>query len=243
MSDKDFVVKNGLVVNTSLIAANAAAGKVGIANATPDATLTVGGTANVQGNAVVTGTLSLSAISANSSKGTSGYVLKSGGSSSNAYWDLPPVSVSNTGGTGAIQYYDGSSLASNAGLKYTAASSTLAVTNTVSTNNVTAANVVSALTVTSNNITTNGVTVSNTLTLTGTISANGSLPGNYSKLASNGSSVYWDTTYYANTSDYPPSAPFNCGDVWYVTDLQWIMMYLDDGSNTGNPGWTVMIGQ
>ena len=54
MADKDFVVKNGLVVNTSLIYANSSSGRVGIGNASPDATLTVTGSANVQGNVAVT---------------------------------------------------------------------------------------------------------------------------------------------------------------------------------------------
>jgi len=47
MADKDFVVKNGLVVNSTLIVATA--GKVGVNTSTPDATLTVTGTANVSG--------------------------------------------------------------------------------------------------------------------------------------------------------------------------------------------------
>jgi Chaperone of endosialidase len=54
VADKDFVVKNGLVVNTSLIYANSSTGRVGIGNASPDATLTVTGSANVQGNVAVT---------------------------------------------------------------------------------------------------------------------------------------------------------------------------------------------
>lgn len=49
MADKDFVVKNGLVVNSNLIVANA--GKVGILTSAPDAILTINGTANVSGNA------------------------------------------------------------------------------------------------------------------------------------------------------------------------------------------------
>jgi len=58
VSDKDFVVKNGLVVNTSLIYANSSTVRVGIGNNTPDATLTVTGSANVQGNVAITlGTL------------------------------------------------------------------------------------------------------------------------------------------------------------------------------------------
>jgi hypothetical protein len=45
MSDSAFNVKNGLVVNGSLLFANN--GKVGINNTAPDASLTVAGTANV----------------------------------------------------------------------------------------------------------------------------------------------------------------------------------------------------
>jgi hypothetical protein len=64
MAEKDFVVKNGLIVNSSLIFANS--GKVGIMNTAPDAVLTVTGTANVSGNVVfgqklnVTGAATLS---------------------------------------------------------------------------------------------------------------------------------------------------------------------------------------
>lgn len=48
MADKDFVVKNGLVVNSTLIVANSS--RVGINTASPDATFSVVGTANVSGN-------------------------------------------------------------------------------------------------------------------------------------------------------------------------------------------------
>ena len=50
MADKNFVVKNGLVVNTDLIVANGESNRVGINNSAPDASLTVTGTANVSGN-------------------------------------------------------------------------------------------------------------------------------------------------------------------------------------------------
>ena len=53
MADKDFVVKNGLVVNTSVLVANGT--KVGVNTASPDAALTVAGTANLQGNVSFTG--------------------------------------------------------------------------------------------------------------------------------------------------------------------------------------------
>jgi hypothetical protein len=49
--DKEFIARNGLVVNTSLIVAKS--GKVGIMNTAPDAVLTVTGTANVSGNVVL----------------------------------------------------------------------------------------------------------------------------------------------------------------------------------------------
>jgi hypothetical protein len=55
MSAKDFVIKNGVIVNTNLIYATA--GQVGINNATPDANLTITGTANVQGNVAIVGSL------------------------------------------------------------------------------------------------------------------------------------------------------------------------------------------
>jgi hypothetical protein len=50
-----FVVKNGLVVNGNLITANN--GQVGINNSSPDANVTITGTANVQGNVTITTTL------------------------------------------------------------------------------------------------------------------------------------------------------------------------------------------
>jgi hypothetical protein len=55
MADKDFVVKNGLVVNTNLLVANGDSNRVGINNANPDASLTVTGTANISGNVTLSG--------------------------------------------------------------------------------------------------------------------------------------------------------------------------------------------
>ncbi len=57
MADKEFKVKNGLVVNTDLIWANN--GQIGFNTLSPDANVTIVGTANVQGNSVITGTLSV----------------------------------------------------------------------------------------------------------------------------------------------------------------------------------------
>ena len=59
VSNNSFNVKNGLTVNTSLLFANN--GRVGVNTDSPDTTLTVAGTANVQGNVAVTGTLSTTA--------------------------------------------------------------------------------------------------------------------------------------------------------------------------------------
>ena len=59
MADKEFVVRNGLTVNTDLIFAKA--GQVGINTTTPDATFTVSGTANVSGNTTIGGIFTASA--------------------------------------------------------------------------------------------------------------------------------------------------------------------------------------
>ena len=53
MADKDFVVKNGLVVNSNVLVVNGA--NVGVNTTTPDAVFTVAGTANLQGNVTFTG--------------------------------------------------------------------------------------------------------------------------------------------------------------------------------------------
>lgn len=55
MADKDFVVKNGLIVNTNLLVANGDTNRVGINNSSPDASLTVTGTANISGNVTLRG--------------------------------------------------------------------------------------------------------------------------------------------------------------------------------------------
>jgi hypothetical protein len=47
---QDFVVRNGLIVNNFVLYANSSTGRVGVNNSSPDASLTVTGTANVSGN-------------------------------------------------------------------------------------------------------------------------------------------------------------------------------------------------
>lgn len=62
MADKDFVVKNGLVVNTNALVVDGSTNKVGVNTASPDAAFSVVGTANVSGNVALTGsTLTVSA--------------------------------------------------------------------------------------------------------------------------------------------------------------------------------------
>lgn len=84
MADKDFVVKNGLVVDTSVLVVNSTSNKVGINNTSPDASLTITGTANVSGNVTLSGTLFVNSVSANGSVGTAGQALLSNGTT--AYW-------------------------------------------------------------------------------------------------------------------------------------------------------------
>ena len=62
-SNNSFVVKNGLVVNNNLLVANN--GKVGVNTASPDAALTVVGSANVQGDFVATGNIATTTLNAN----------------------------------------------------------------------------------------------------------------------------------------------------------------------------------
>jgi cytoskeletal protein CcmA (bactofilin family) len=59
MADKDFVVKNGLVVNTNSLVVDGTNNKVGVNTASPDATLSVVGTANISGNVTMSSNLNV----------------------------------------------------------------------------------------------------------------------------------------------------------------------------------------
>jgi len=59
MADKDFVVKNGLIVNTNALVVDGTNNKVGVNTASPDATLSVIGTANISGNVTISSNLSV----------------------------------------------------------------------------------------------------------------------------------------------------------------------------------------
>ena len=60
MSDKDFVVKNGLSVNGAVFVVNTGSNSVGVNTSSPDATLKVTGTANVTGNVTFSANLTVS---------------------------------------------------------------------------------------------------------------------------------------------------------------------------------------
>ena len=70
-------------------------------------------------------------VTANGGVGTSGYVLTSGGALSNVYWG-PVIGANTAGGTGGVQYYNGTNLGSAVGLTWAAASATLTISNTIS---------------------------------------------------------------------------------------------------------------
>ena len=78
-------------------------------------------------------TLANSQIVANSGYGAAGQYLTSAGTGSNVYWSSG-LQANNTGGTGALQYYNGStttSFNSGLGLVFSAASNTLSVANSI----------------------------------------------------------------------------------------------------------------
>jgi hypothetical protein len=60
MSDKDFVVKNGLSVNGAVFVVNTGSNSVGVNTSSPDAALKVVGTANVTGNVTFSANLTVS---------------------------------------------------------------------------------------------------------------------------------------------------------------------------------------
>jgi len=63
VADKSFSIKNGLIVNTNVLWANA--GQVGVNNSNPDANLTVTGNANLNGNVAISGIFTSINVSAN----------------------------------------------------------------------------------------------------------------------------------------------------------------------------------
>lgn len=92
--NKDFVVKNGLVVNTSLIFASN--GQVGINTAAPDATLTVSGSANVRGDMAVSGNLNVTGSVTFNTNTLSTFHLGTGNSTVNVVVSNTDVRIGNS---------------------------------------------------------------------------------------------------------------------------------------------------
>jgi hypothetical protein len=75
--------------------------------------------------------VSTNSVSANGSTGTAGQVLLSGGAGQNVYWSYA-VGANTSGGTGSLQFYNGTNFGSVTGLSFSASSNTLSVANTIS---------------------------------------------------------------------------------------------------------------
>ena len=107
MADKNFVVKNGLEVNTNLIFADKDANKVGIATTTANYTLHVNGgigatTAVITGITTVNNLVIQGTLKANTSTGSTGNYLVSTGVG--VTWISPRVSTVFTATTGQTSF-------------------------------------------------------------------------------------------------------------------------------------------
>lgn len=147
MADKDFIVKNGLVVNTDLIVADGSANRVGINNSSPDASLTVTGTANVSANVALGSAL---IVSGNTDIG--GYV------NIGSYVNV--VSTANIGGNTAIR----GTLTVNGAV---------IVSNTINVNSLGVSGNTSLVNVSAESISVNNINVYGSIS--GTFSANGNI--------------------------------------------------------------------
>jgi len=119
-------------------------GNVGLGNTSPAHKLRVDGTTSLNGavNALstvsISGALTLSsALTANSGNGTAGQVLTSNGSG--VYWSTVSggsASANTSGGTGGLQFYNGTTFGSDANLVFSSNRLTVNGTLTVASNNV-----------------------------------------------------------------------------------------------------------
>lgn len=169
MADKDFRVKNGLIVNTNLIWANN--GQIGFNTNSPDANVTIVGTANVQGNSVITGTLSVGNTIAVTGNATFSNTVTANGSIYTRQ-SLFVNAVANVQST----IYGSANLAISGN---TTLGGTLSVANTTLINGPTTVNAVSTFT---NTVSVTGAaSFSNTVTVVGlaNLSFNANVGGNF----------------------------------------------------------------
>lgn len=138
-------------------------------NATPRVST---GNVSINGTATIATVNITSALTANSSNGTSGQILTSNGTG--AYWAPAPASVNTTGGTGSIQFYNGTTIGSSANLVFNGTSifvgnstsngnygqTTLAVSNTTNTTTITPVGVTIGTTVVNTTVASFGGTLS-----------------------------------------------------------------------------------
>ena len=201
MAEKDFVVKNGLVVNTNLIVADGDLNRVGINNSTPDATLTITGTANVSGNVITLGTLTTANLAVGSNVNINASALFVGDSTTNSTQTSELLKISNSTSTANLTPVDlkigistvnstalavGANLSVNSSLLYVGTStvntvvnsSAIAITNSTSGFSVTPSSIfvgnsVVNVQILSTGITGNGISISS---LNATSITNGTLP-------------------------------------------------------------------
>jgi len=204
MADKDFVVKNGLVVNSSLLIADSATLRVGINNLSPDATLAVTGTANVVGNvaiignSVFTGTANISGnttITGTANVTGNAYFLTNIAVNANVLLTNTQLSIGNTTSNASV----------NSTTIFIGNTSVNATINTTSFNR-TANNalylggtIAAAYVANSGDYTISGIhtyianiVLGNTTTFVG-VAANGTYGNPTNILTSNGSAVFWGT--------------------------------------------------
>jgi len=203
MADRDFVVKNGLVVNTNLIVANTSTNRIGILTTTPDAPLTVVGAANVQGNAVITGTANItgnSTITGNANVGGNAYFLTNINVNANVQLSNTQLLIGNTTVNTTVN-----STAINIGNTsvYTITNST-AFSGTANNSLYLGGVIASAYINSTGNYTISGLhTYANSIVIGAAygISANATYGGPNQLLTSNGTSVFWsDPPASANSS-------------------------------------------
>lgn len=160
-------------------------GNVGIGNTAPNAKLQVTGTANVSGLTTINANLVLgAAVSANGSTGTSGHVLKSGGTG-NVYWDAQTATVA--GSNSQVQFNANGALAGDAGFTYNGVTDTLTIAGAVNVGATVTANTTALKVGNTTLTTTNSV-------FGGTIAVNGSIGSTGQALISGGSAnAFWAT--------------------------------------------------